>query len=286
MSSGNPKKWRFTWEAQSHAANLKLIIFNPDSRPSSDCRNLSVHLKLSQCHVLLSWTEEEAAGVKNVSLKVPIPNVLIDTEVPVTSRALDDHIEVKVVLLLPVDHPILSSFDSALDSTPLEMSSDLKSLSSSEGVNFYCRMCSAQLTRSAIRNFEVMPSENWREVADNWFGGCCCSFGGVGEELVNTFADAYECGKGLCLLSSPAITLCKDDIIGCEFSDSDATKPCELEPVALDSGCLSDAKDEHQNRQVEQLQIFCLELGVLNMDVVVQSVMVLITSLHQYTMKL
>ncbi|CAN1253115.1 hypothetical protein LINPERPRIM_LOCUS8233 [Linum perenne] len=255
MSSGNPKKWRFTWEAQSHAANLKLIIFNPDSRPSSDCSNLSVHLKLSQCHVLLSWTEEEAAGVKNVSLKVPIPNVLIDTEVPVTSRALDDHIEVKVVLLLPVDHPILSSFDSALDSVPLEMSSDLKSLSSSEeGVNLYCRMCSAQLTKSSIRNFEVMPSENWREVADNWFGGCCCSFGGVGEELVNTFADAYECGKGLCLLSSAAVTLCKDDIIGCEFSDSEPVA-LDTEPVALDTGCLSEEKDEHQNGRVRPSEI-------------------------------
>ncbi|CAN0916399.1 hypothetical protein LINGRAHAP2_LOCUS29690 [Linum grandiflorum] len=265
MNSENPIKWRFTWEAQSHAPNLKLFIFNTVSRPSSDCSNLTVHLKLSQCHVLVSWTEEVAGGGKKVSLKVPIPNVLIDSEIPVTFKALDDHIEVKVVLLLPVDHPLLSSFDSSLDSIPLEMSSDLKNLSSREGgVKLYCRMCSAQLTRSAIRKFEVMPSENWREVADNWFGGCCCSFGGVGEELVNTFADAYECEKGLCLLSSPAVTLCKDDVIGCKFRDSDANELCEPEkPVASDTGCLSELmpvsgtfhgskKDEHQNEPVSE----------------------------------
>ncbi|KAL1074155.1 hypothetical protein V6Z11_D11G270200 [Gossypium hirsutum] len=34
------------------------------------------------------------------------------------------------------------------------------------------------------RNFVEMPSSDWREVADNWFGGCCCSFGGISEKLV------------------------------------------------------------------------------------------------------
>ncbi|KAL1144015.1 hypothetical protein V6Z11_A11G201300 [Gossypium hirsutum] len=41
-----------------------------------------------------------------------------------------------------------------------------------------------------------MPSIDWREVADNWFGGCCCSFGGISEKLVTRFANSYRCAKG------------------------------------------------------------------------------------------
>ncbi|KAL1073155.1 hypothetical protein V6Z11_D11G202100 [Gossypium hirsutum] len=40
-----------------------------------------------------------------------------------------------------------------------------------------------------------MPSIDWREVADNWFGGCCCSFGGISEKLVTRFANSYRCAK-------------------------------------------------------------------------------------------
>lgn len=43
-----------------------------------------------------------------------MPRVLVDADCPVSFSALDDHIEVKLVLLLPVDHPIVLSFDSLL----------------------------------------------------------------------------------------------------------------------------------------------------------------------------
>lgn len=43
-----------------------------------------------------------------------MPRVLVDADSPVSFSALDDHIEVKLVLLLPVDHPIVLSFDSLL----------------------------------------------------------------------------------------------------------------------------------------------------------------------------
>lgn len=43
-----------------------------------------------------------------------MPRVLVDADSPVSFSALDDHIEVKLVLLLPVDHPIVLSFDSIL----------------------------------------------------------------------------------------------------------------------------------------------------------------------------
>ncbi|XP_059438452.1 uncharacterized protein LOC132171209 isoform X2 [Corylus avellana] len=235
MSSENPRKWRFTWEAQSHVPNLRLFIFDSYTMPSVQCQNLKVHLNPSQSLVLVSWFEE-----LEVSLRVPTPRVLVDPESPVSFRAFDDHIEVKLVLLLPVDHPIVSSFDSVLNLSegrenvvfdalkPLEMDSDLKSLSSSGGVHFYCRSCSFKLTKSPLRHFVEMPSVDWREVADNWFGTCCCSFGGISEKLVTGYAKSYTCAEGICQLSSTTVTLCKDDLVEwkshdqveCQRSDS------------------------------------------------------------------
>lgn len=222
----NPRKWRFSWEAQSQIPTLRLFLFDSYTKPSIQCQNLKVHLNLSQSLLLLSWFQ----GLQ-VSLRVPIPRVLLDHESPVSFKAFDDHIEVKLVLLLPVDHPIVSSFDSVLNSSqglentfddaskPLEMDSDLKSLSCSEGVHFYCRSCSFKLTKTPLRHFVEMPSVDWREVADNWFGTCCCSFGGVSEKLVNGYANSYTCAKGMCHLSSTTVTLCKDDLAEWKFPD-------------------------------------------------------------------
>lgn len=50
-----------------------------------------------------------------MSIRVPVPPVLIDAESPPNFRAFEDHIEVKFVLLLPVDHPIILNFDNVLD---------------------------------------------------------------------------------------------------------------------------------------------------------------------------
>ncbi|KAL6993518.1 hypothetical protein U1Q18_011631 [Sarracenia purpurea var. burkii] len=279
-ASESPRKWRFTWEAQSHIPTLKLLIFNPDTKPSIQCQNLKVRLVLEQSLLTVSWLEDEDEA--EVSLRVPIPRALVDAESPVQFRALGDHVEVKLVLLLPVDHPILTSFDSVLnfsedecrgvnarpsdDSQPLLMDSGLKYLSSAGEVQFYCRSCSTLLTRSlremffskkllkrgstiklcSIKEkknykavqfvlgcdmackilltssehaafFSELPSTNWREVADNWFGACCCSFGGVSEKLVTKYANSYTSAAGMCLLSTTFVVLCKDDLVGCKF---------------------------------------------------------------------
>ena len=64
-----------------------------------------------------------------------------------------------------------------------------------------------------------MPSVNWREVADNWFGACCCSFGSISDKLVIRYANSYACAPGTCLLSCSSITICKDDLVECNFPD-------------------------------------------------------------------
>uniref|UniRef100_F6GWT0 Ubiquitin-conjugating enzyme E2-binding protein n=1 Tax=Vitis vinifera TaxID=29760 RepID=F6GWT0_VITVI len=158
---------------------------------------------------------------------------------------MEDHIEVKLVLLLPVDHHIVSNFNSILNmseatSQLFSMDSDIKSLSSRGGVHFYCKSCSTNLTKKPLSSFAEMPSINWREVADNWFGACCCSFGGISEKLVARYANSYSCGEESCLLDATSVILCKDDLVGFEFPDRDGDQNYESEPDCTEDDCINE----------------------------------------------
>ncbi|XP_021714576.1 uncharacterized protein LOC110682538 [Chenopodium quinoa] len=222
----NPKKWRYTWEAQSHIPLLKLFIFSPEINPITHCIDLNVDLKFEKSLLILTWKHNKSPNP--VSLFVPLPRVLVDLDNPLYFSALDDHIQVKIPLLLSVDHPIVSSFISELSSgdefgafsssdgflEPLSMDSDFKALSSKGDVDFYCRKCAFKLTSRSVRCLVDLPSVNWTDVADNWFGTCCCSFGGISEKLVNKYVKSYRCAEGSCLLTAASVILCKDDVSG------------------------------------------------------------------------
>lgn len=108
--SENPKKWRFYWESQSQLPILKLQLFNPKLKPPLiQCTNL----KLQNSVLELRWLDSE----NEVLVTVPVPKVLVDSDSPVTFKVLEDCIEVKVCLLLSVDHPMISSLIS-LDEGP------------------------------------------------------------------------------------------------------------------------------------------------------------------------
>lgn len=64
-----------------------------------------------------------------------------------------------------------------------------------------------------------MPSVNWRDAADNWFGNCCCSFGGASEKLVAEYVKSFTCVPGVCLLNATSVLLSKNDVLGCKFPD-------------------------------------------------------------------
>ncbi|KAL2328385.1 hypothetical protein Fmac_021812 [Flemingia macrophylla] len=85
---------------------LHLMVF-PNVKtlnPSLQCHNLTVSLHSSHSFLALI--------ASFLSLKVPLPAFLLDCDALVTSRPLSDHIEVKLLLLLlPVDHPVLSTVD-------------------------------------------------------------------------------------------------------------------------------------------------------------------------------
>ncbi|RAL46552.1 hypothetical protein DM860_004831 [Cuscuta australis] len=237
--SQSPKEWRFTWEAQSHIPTIRLYLFNPHIKPASDCAHLRVGTSLEQYLLTVSFNGNDAESQIETSLRVPIPRVLVDFESPVHSRLLDDHIEVKLGLLLPVDHPLGSNFDSVLNSlekdecgneilasdgaNPLSVCLDLQQLSTAGEVHFYCRSCSTKLTRG-IRTFKEMPSVHWRDVADNWFGTCCCSFGGISEKLVLNYARSYLCAAGLCLLSETSVIISVEDILEGKLPSRSTTK--------------------------------------------------------------
>ncbi|KAH9617497.1 hypothetical protein KSS87_015954 [Heliosperma pusillum] len=131
MRSENPRKWRFTWESQSHIPILKLYLFSAQFNPINHCDNLIIDLILEKSILKLRWSDRNLLNL--VNLTVPLPRVLIDLESPLHFRTLDDHIEVKIPLLLPVDHPIVASFISDLHSgydellTPLTMDSGKQS---------------------------------------------------------------------------------------------------------------------------------------------------------------
>lgn len=81
-----------------------------------------------------------------------------------------------------------------------------------------------------------MPSINWREVADNWFGACCCSFGGISEKLVVKFVNSYTCAPGVCLLSSTSITICKDDLVEYNFAEWGGHQECNSKSEKSEDG--------------------------------------------------
>ncbi|XP_058755800.1 uncharacterized protein LOC131629017 [Vicia villosa] len=210
------EKWRYTWESQSHTPILRLLIFpfsktlNPSLHHHT--HNLTLHLHSPPTFLTLTSS--------SLSLRVPIPNVLLDAELPPTLRSFTDHIEVKLVLLLPVDHPALSALHQTSPlPQPLLIEYDVDKLSSAGEVDFVCRSCRYHLTNKPIRNFVEMPSANWREVADNWFGACCCSFGGISEKLVTRYVNSHTCAQGMCLLSSTSVTICKDDLVESDFPE-------------------------------------------------------------------
>ncbi|KAG8383366.1 hypothetical protein BUALT_Bualt04G0005100 [Buddleja alternifolia] len=256
----NPSWWRYLWEAQSHTSILRLLLFNPNTKASAQCGDLKLNLLHQQSLLTVSFLESDAQI--ETSIEVPVPRVLIDHESPLHFRTFEDHIEVKLVLLLPVDHPLVSDFDSILnfeenkdELTSLSVDSDIKKLSCMKEVHFYCRNCSSKLTKG-LSCFEEMPSTNWRESADNWFGNCCCSFGGVSEKLVSKYAKSYTCDPGVCLLNTASVLLSKNDLLGCEFRDVKARRNFEPDLNPTTDNCLSRVSQDEIHVFLENQKVF------------------------------
>ncbi|PWZ28567.1 hypothetical protein Zm00014a_020264 [Zea mays] len=209
-ASAPRRQWRYTWEALTHLPLLRLYLFPRPAFSSSFPSDLRADLRLqgSLLHLSFSLPGDGAT----IALRVPVPRVLIDPSAPFECRAAaaGDHLELLLALVLPVDHPVVAAAfpppAGAELPAPLALRDDLKGLSTGD-VHLYCRNCSSRLTKQPLRKIMEMPSVDWEDVADNWFGGCCTSFGGAGEKLVSQFISAYGRLEGTSLLDATAITV-------------------------------------------------------------------------------
>ncbi|XP_052141254.1 uncharacterized protein LOC127761076 [Oryza glaberrima] len=203
------RQWRYTWESLAHLPLLRLYLFRPELSAAAAADHLRADLRLDDSLLLLSFS---LAG-EPVALRVPVPRVLVDPSAPPECRDAGDHVEVRLALVLPVDHPVVAAAflppPGEEPPAPLSLRDDIKNLSSGD-VHLYCKACSARLTKQPLRNIEEMPSLNWEDVADNWFGGCCTSFGGASEKLVSQYINAYGRLEGTSLLNATSISIEKD----------------------------------------------------------------------------
>ncbi|AQK68153.1 uncharacterized protein LOC100381864 [Zea mays] len=213
--SAHRRQWRYTWEALNHLPLLRLYLLPRAALPFRIPSDLRADLRLqgSLLHLSFSLPGDGAA----VALRVPVPRVLVDPSAPVECRAAaaGDHLELRLALVLPVDHPVVAAaFPPPPGAEPpasLALRDDLKSLSTGD-VHLYCKNCSSRLTKQPLRKIMEMPSVDWVDVADNWVGGCCTSFGGAGEKLVSQFIRAYGRLEGTSLLDATSITVETDNL--------------------------------------------------------------------------
>lgn len=131
-----------------------------------------------------------------------------------------------------------------------------------------------KLTPSPYRSFLEMPSVDWREVADNWFGACCCSFGRISEKLVSEYVNSYICADGACLLDDASVIIFKDDLEGYSFSeylDNDTKHELELDLVGKNDS--TDVMDSRTNGTgglsttcgSDGVDVICGTLGTLSL---------------------
>ncbi|KAL6629206.1 hypothetical protein ACP70R_028971 [Stipagrostis hirtigluma subsp. patula] len=251
------RQWRYTWEALAHLPLLRLYLI-PRPGLSAAPSDPRADLRLDDALLLLSFS----LGGGAVSLRVPVPRVLVDPSAPVECRFAVDHVEVRLALVLPVDHPVVAAAfpppAGAEPPAPLVLRDDVKSLSAGD-VHLYCKTCSARLTKQPLsigdillsirddgscltteQNIVEMPSLNWEDVADNWFGGCCTSFGGASEKLVSQYINSYGRLEGTSLLDATSISIKTDYLeadlvaqVACSVRTSDFVDLEEAKGVSI-----------------------------------------------------
>jgi hypothetical protein len=112
------RQWRYTWETLAHLPLLRLYLSHPALSAAAPS-GLRADLRLDASLLLLSFS---LSGADPVSLRVPVPRVLVDPSAPPECRAAGDHLEVRLTLVLPVDHPVVAAaFPGAEPPTPLSL---------------------------------------------------------------------------------------------------------------------------------------------------------------------
>lgn len=65
---------------------------------------------------------------------------------------------------------------------------------------FCCKKCLGKVSKNPVRNLVQLPCFDWRDIVENWFGACCCSFGSKAEILSASFEKSLQLIPGKCLV--------------------------------------------------------------------------------------
>jgi hypothetical protein len=89
-----------------------------------------------------------------------------------------------------------------------------------------------------------LPSADWRELADHWYGNCCCaSFGMKTESLIALFQQSLTLSEGTCLVASTTCIVHHNDIVEDKF-DKKALQDNGGDCHGSANGCLSSGLKE------------------------------------------
>jgi hypothetical protein len=101
--------WRFTWETLAHIPTLRLYLFGSPTINSLSYLSASLQTDRSLLFLSLSYRNGPAAH-----LEIPVPRVLIEPDKDIQCLVRSDHVEIKLPLVLPVDHPVLAQYRASM----------------------------------------------------------------------------------------------------------------------------------------------------------------------------
>ncbi|GJN18917.1 hypothetical protein PR202_gb06129 [Eleusine coracana subsp. coracana] len=153
------RQWRYTWEALGHLPLLRLYLFPRPALPDAVPSGLRADLRLDDSLLILSFS---LAG-EAVSLRVPVPRVLVDPSAPVECRAAGDHVEVRLALVLPVDHPVVAA---AFPPSPGADPPAPLTLRDEDEISFRTVVRDLE-SKSPVLQLVLLSSKAWL------FSGCC-----------------------------------------------------------------------------------------------------------------
>lgn len=104
--------WRFTWETFTHIPTLRLYLFpSPTPTPTPiSLSDVSASLQTDRSLLFVSFSYQNGDVCR---LEIPVPRVLIEPDLEIQCVLRSDHVEIKLPLVIPVDHPVMIQYQAS-----------------------------------------------------------------------------------------------------------------------------------------------------------------------------
>lgn len=177
--------------------------------------------------------------------------LLFDHSAAPRISALHQHVEVSIQLLslgpshldafssLSIEDDHSDKGDGSVAATDISSTNDGHLVPSLDGdANFFCGSCRTKVSTNPIRDFVQLPCGEWREVAEHWFGTCCCSFGSRAEFLSACYEKSLKLRPGRCFIGSSTFYIDSQDVTDAflELNSVKADVDAEEQDSKLPSG--------------------------------------------------